>query len=130
MASLRTHKTNTKSRLSKLTMKRIDLKPLSVNDAWRGRKFSTPAKKTYERRVKQELEWCILEDCIAPYEIHFKFWIPKLQDYDNCIKVTQDILCEHFWINDRDIYKAVIEKVPVKAWQEYFEIEILTYKFK
>lgn len=54
-------------------MKRIDLKPLSVNDAWRGRKFSTPAKKTYESRVKQELQGCILEDCIAPYEIHFRF---------------------------------------------------------
>lgn len=110
-------------------MKRIDLKPLSVNDAWRGRKFSTPAKKTYEKRVKQELEGCILEDCVAPYEIHFVFGIPKLQDWDNCVKVTQDIVCEHFWINDRDIYRATVEKIPVKAWQEYWEVEILTYKF-
>lgn len=110
-------------------MKRIEIKPLSVNDAWRGRKFSTPKKKKYEAKVKQELKDCVLEDCIPPYEIHFRFWIPKLQDYDNCIKVTQDIVCEHFGINDRDIYKAIIEKVPVKSWQEYFEIEILTYNF-
>jgi Holliday junction resolvase RusA-like endonuclease len=53
-----------------------------------------------------------------------------MQDYDNCIKVSQDILCEHFGINDRDIYKAIIEKVPVKKGEERWEVDIVTYKFK
>lgn len=108
----------------------IKIKPISVNEAWRWRKFSTPKKTEYEKEVRKALIGCTLEDCIAPYEIHFKFYIPKMQDYDNCIKVSQDILCEHFGINDRDIYKAIIEKVPVKKGEERWEVDIVTYKFK
>jgi hypothetical protein len=37
-------------------MKRIDLCPLSQNRAWRGRKFSTPEKKEFERKFKEALE--------------------------------------------------------------------------
>lgn len=77
-------------------MKRINLQPLSTNKAWRGRHFDTPEKKEYEKKLKRELKDCVLEDCIAPYEIHFHFHIPKAQDYDNSIKCTQDIICEHF----------------------------------
>lgn len=109
-------------------MKRIDLKPLSTNKAWRGRHFDTPEKKRYAIALKKQLEGCILADCIAPYEIHWNLYIPKAMDYDNAIKCTQDLICSHFWIDDKDIYKAIITKYPTKK-DHYFEVDILTYNF-
>lgn len=105
----------------------INLKPLSTNDAWRGRKFSTQAKKLYEAQLRERLEWCTFSGK-PPYRIHFKFYISSMQDYDNCIKVSQDTLCEFFDINDRDIHYAIIEKIPTKRWEEHFEVEIESYK--
>jgi Holliday junction resolvase RusA-like endonuclease len=95
-------------------MLEIPYKPLSVNEAFMGRRFNTKKKTEYEKAVSSHIRNWRLDDVIAPYEIHFRFYIPKAQDYDNCIKCTQDILMEHFNINDKDIYKAVIEKIPVK----------------
>jgi len=30
---------------------RVDIKPLSVNEAWRGRRFKTPEYRKYERDI-------------------------------------------------------------------------------
>lgn len=51
-----------------------------------------------------------------------------MQDWDNCIKVSQDIICSFYNINDRDIYRAIIEKIPTKRWEEYFAFEIDSIK--
>lgn len=105
-------------------MQKFKIKPLSTNDAWKGRQFSTEMKTVYEFKLRQLLRDIILENCDPPYFIHFRFHVPVLQDYDNCIKCTQDVLCTHFGINDRDIHKALIEKIPTKKGLEYFEVQI------
>jgi len=105
-------------------MYKVPLKPLSVNDAWKGRRFSTPAKKAYEIELRKQLAGTTLT-AEAPYEIHFVFHISSMQDYDNCIKVTQDTICQFYGINDRDFHKAIIEKRIAKRGEEYFEFDIL-----
>ncbi len=104
-------------------MQRVNLPPLSVNQAYTGRRFDTQKKKDFTRKLKKELEFLILEDCVAPYEVHYKFYIDKRQDIDWCCKVLQDIICDHFWFDDREIYKIVAEKIISK--EHYFEFDIL-----
>ena len=113
--------------LSQVIMKKIKLKPLSVNNAWQWRRFSTPEKKIYEAKLLKALEGTYLEGW-PPYCIYFWLYISKMQDYDNSLKVSQDILCKFYGINDRDIYRAVIEKIPTKRGEEYFAFEIDSIK--
>ena len=58
-------------------------------------------------------------------EIEFKFYMVNhgLSDYDNYIKITQDLLvkCEYIE-DDRKIYKATIYKIP--SDENYIEIKI------
>lgn len=109
-------------------MQRIDLCPLSVNQAYTGRRFDTEKKKEFTRKLREAIKHFVLEDCVAPYEVHYRFYISKRQDIDGAIKVLQDVICEHFWFDDREIYKIVAEKIVSE--EHYFEFDILTYKFK
>lgn len=108
-------------------MKKIEVPPLSVNQAYTGRRFNTPRKKDFMEKVLFELQGCELVDCVAPYEIRFIFYIDKRQDIDGCIKCSQDIICDYFGINDNQIYKLVAEKRISKV--HYFEFDITSYNF-
>ena len=52
-------------------MVRIDMKPLSVNEAWQGKRYKTEEYKQYENT----LLWLLPKIKIPepPYEIHFRF---------------------------------------------------------
>lgn len=107
-------------------MNRIQIKPLSVNKAWKGRRFKTDDYKQYEHDVLWLLPKIKIPE--PPFEIHFKFgFSSKSADYDNPVKITQDILSKKYGFNDKLIYKAVIEVEDVKKGDEYFEFEILHY---
>ena len=57
-------------------------------------------------------------------EIEYKFYLKnhKMADYDNLIKITQDLLVHCGYIqDDRFIYKATIYKIPSK--ENYIEIK-------
>lgn len=107
-------------------MKRIKLKPISSNDAWKGRRFSTPQKKNFETLFLYHLRGTFL-DIPPPYHIQFQFHISKMQDLDNCLKTTQDCLAKFYGFNDRDIYKITAEKVAVSKGEEAIEFDIIRY---
>lgn len=67
-------------------------------------------------------------DIPPPYHIQFRFHISKMQDLDNCIKTSQDILAKFYWFNDRDIYRISAEKIAVSKWNEAIEFDIIKYK--
>lgn len=105
------------------------IKPLSTNDAWKGRQYSTWMKKDYEQKLSLMLRGLnLLQEKKPPYSIHFRFFVSTRQDWDNCCKVTQDILCKHLWINDSEIHRAVVDKIPTKPGFEHFEVEINSLK--
>lgn len=108
-------------------MKRIDLCPLSVNQAYTGKRFNTPKKTKFMEDLRLLLEGCELVDAVAPYEVHYVFYIDKRQDIDGCIKVAQDVICDFFWINDNQIYKIIAEKIVSK--EHYFLFDIHSYTF-
>jgi hypothetical protein len=73
---------------------RIDIKPLSVNDAWKGKRYKTDVYKQYSR----DLTYLLPRNYTLPpppYEIRLKWgFSSKLSDWDNPIKPTQDIYDE------------------------------------
>lgn len=103
---------------------KIKIKPLSVNEAWMGRRFKTPKYKAY----REELEYAlpdIPKFPTPPYEIWYEFGLSnKRSDYDNPIKTTQDALQDKYAFDDADIMIAHIKKVVVAKGEEYVQFLI------
>ncbi|SBV90598.1 conserved hypothetical protein [uncultured Dysgonomonas sp.] len=100
-----------------------NIKPLSVNEVWKGKRFKTEKYKQYENT----LLWLLPKIKIPepPYEIHFKFGFSNsLSDWDNPVKPTQDILSKKYGFNDKLIRKAIVETEIVKKGSEYIEFGI------
>lgn len=99
---------------------RVFIKPLSVNEAWRGRKFKTPKYKQYERDLLIMLPKKIKDDFT---ELNIKIGVSPLFDIDNCLKPLIDILQKKYGFNDRYIKRLVVEKEIVKKGAEYIDIK-------
>tara|TARA_R110002167_G_scaffold77312_1_gene214797 strand:- start:1283 stop:1609 length:327 start_codon:yes stop_codon:yes gene_type:complete len=105
---------------------RINIKPLSVNQAWKGRRFKSDIYKKYEKELLFMLP--NIEIPAGKLELNVTFGLSsKLSDYDNPLKVFQDVLCKKCGFDDRRIYKGVIVKVDVKKGQEFIEFHIKKY---
>ena len=102
---------------------KVEIKPLSVNQVWQGRRFKTKAYKEYETEVMLKL---------SPFQFptgRLKLCITfgmsnKMSDIDNPIKPFVDILQKKYGFNDRDIYKMELTKEIVKKGNEYIEWSI------
>jgi len=105
----------------------IPLKPISVNEAFQGRKFKTKKCKQYEKDIVNFLGFW-KEKIEGKIEIHYTFYLinHSRTDYDNLIKITQDMLVNRgYLVDDSKIYKAIIEKIPSK--EDKIIIEIMQY---
>ena len=103
---------------------RINIKPLSVNDAWQGKRFKSPAYKEYEKLMLCLLPVGKLPE--PPYRIYYEFGFSNTQaDYDNPCKPLGDILQKKYLFNDKDIYEACIRKRIVKKGEEYIRVRII-----
>lgn len=107
-----------------LKSNKIMIKPLSVNEAWKGRRFRTDAYKSY----CTELSWLLpakIEIPSPPFEIYFKFGLSSANaDGDNPIKPTQDIIAKKYGFNDKSIKRWVIEVEKVPKGSEFIEFNI------
>lgn len=111
-------------------MIRINIKPLSVNQAFKGRRFHTAYHKEWTKTVNMLLPPTI-DLPLPPYEIYLKFGFSSdSSDWDNPIKQVQDTLAEKYGFNDKLIKKGVVETDKVKKGNEYFEFEIKHYDNK
>ena len=101
----------------------INIKPLSVNEAFKGRRFKTRKYKEFEERVLSVLPPLNLP--LPPYCIFFRFgFSSKASDWDNCIKQTQDCLAKKYKFNDKLIRKGIVETEIVPKGCEYFLFSI------
>lgn len=105
---------------------RINLKALSVNQAWKGKRFKTASYKTFEKNaflmlpIPSKVE--IPDgDLRVYYEFGLSYWGA---DYDNQIKPFQDILQKRYGFNDSRIVEAHIKKVKVEKGEEYIEFNL------
>lgn len=103
-------------------MIRIKIKPMSVNQAWRGRRFKTKEYKVYENNL-----FYLLPKLDIPktrLRIEFIFGITHIADLDNPSKLILDIFQKKYGFDDNMIYEMNIKKVLVKRNSEYFDFKI------
>lgn len=104
-------------------MIKINIKPLSVNQAWKGIRYKTDAYRSYEKAVLLMLPKMKVPD--GPLSIKLVFGFSNsLSDFDNGIKLVVDIMQKKYGFNDKEIFEAHVQKVKVPKGQEYFEFEI------
>lgn len=110
-------------------MTTINIKPLSVNECWQGRRFKTGKYEDYEQTVllllPKEKEINKSEKLQIKIEVGFS---NKNSDIDNVLKPLLDILQIKYKFNDKQIYKIEIEKKIVEKKKEYISFEISDYK--
>ena len=87
---------------------RINIKPLSVNCAFKGRRFKTLKYKRYERQALAMLQKLDIPDGYLCLRITFGF-SSKSADIDNPLKPWIDILQKKYGFNDRMIKRLVVD---------------------
>lgn len=103
----------------------IDIKPLSVNDAWRGQRFKTDKYKTFEEILYYELLPKNILIPEGPLEIYLEWGFSNMGgDWDNPIKPLADVLQKKYEFNDNRIHKGTVMKKRVKQGKEYIAFRI------
>jgi len=107
----------------------VIIKPLTVNQAWQGKRFKSHNYQIYEK----ELFYLLPKKIKIPkdlLEVHYIFGTSsKNSDYDNFIKIFQDILQKKYGFDDKKIYKAIIEKIDVKKGKEFISFGFQKYLY-
>ena len=110
-----------------ILMIKLNIKPLSVNEAWQGKRYRTQKYKSY-----QDFVLLLLPKIEIPsgyLEIHLIFgFSSKLADFDNPVKLFVDILQKKYQFNDKMIKRAVIEVEHVEKKKEFIKFEIKQWK--
>lgn len=102
---------------------RLDIKPLSVNEAWQGKRFKTPKYSKYIVDVCNMLPAITIPE--GKLKIGITFGLSsKAADVDNPVKCFVDCLQKRYGFNDNRIYQMSVYKVDVKKGYEFIEFYI------
>lgn len=105
-------------------MVRLDIKPLSVNAAYRGRRFATAELTRYKRDIGMMTPKHV-QIPQGAMRVAYVFGISSRgSDGDNLIKAFQDSIAERYGFNDNRIYEWSVKKAIVPRGKEYIEFEI------
>ena len=108
---------------------KINVKPLSVNQAWMGRKFKTKAYIAYEKECLALLPAEPVNWDKVPLEVSITVGFSNMaSDVDNIVKPFIDILQKKYNFNDKYILRLIVEKKMVKKGFEYIEFFIKRLK--
>ena len=106
----------------------LNIKPLSVNAAFKGRRFKTNKYKAFERALLLMLpkskEKFSGQLSVA---IHYGF-SSRLSDIDNPTKLVLDILCKKYGFDDRYIYELHLTKEIVTKQNDFIKLSITQKK--
>jgi Holliday junction resolvase RusA-like endonuclease len=102
---------------------RLNIKPLSVNEAWKGRRFRTDKYNNYIRGVLLILPPLNVPNGELALDITFGLSSGSA-DIDNPLKCFIDCLQKKYGFDDKMIFKLVVEKVIVKKGAEFIEWEL------
>jgi Holliday junction resolvase RusA-like endonuclease len=108
-------------------MIKLNIKPLSINTTFQGKRFKTPIYKAYETKMLLMLPKSIgkIPDQI---EVNITFGFSnKASDIDNGVKPFLDILQKKYRFNDSQIYRLNIHKVLTDKGLDFIEFEIKKY---
>ena len=94
------------------------LKPLSVNQAWQGRRFKTTAYKNYEKAVLMMLPHYEIPE--GELGIRIEAGLSKRGDLDNVCKPILDILTKRYGCDDKRFIEINLRKKIIKKGEGYF----------
>ena len=102
----------------------LNVKPLSVNEAWKGQRFKTDKYSKYERDLLFLLPK--IKEIPEEIKLKFTFGFSNIQsDLDNPVKCLLDIMQKKYGFNDANVWELTIKKVKVKKGSEYILIEFI-----
>jgi len=115
-------------------MIKLDIKPLSVNRAYKAVKVrgkASMAKSSEYKQYTKDLPLLLPSHLqLPPGKLVFiiKFYFATAaSDIDNCIKSMQDLICDYYAVNDNKIYLLLVEKHTGHKGNERIEFEFLEY---
>ena len=107
--------------MDELSLYKINIVPLSINQAYKGRRFSTDQHKKYKDLLRIHFLKMKVPQ-IDPKErinLYLEFGTTDRQDLSNSIKCFEDCLCDHLGINDRKVESIYARKKIVKEKDRY-----------
>lgn len=115
--------------MSKTTEVIIDIKPLSANKIWQGRRYKTYEYQKYEKKFLSLLPEKEQIDGKVGINLTFFLHYPQRCDIDNFFKAVLDILQKRKYIkDDRNIY--YLEGHKIKTSKDVPEkIKIIIFEF-
>ena len=103
---------------------KLNEKPLSVNEAWQGKRFKTPIYKTYEETILLTMpKGKIDAEQMLRVEFFFGF-SNKASDLDNPVKLLLDIAQKKYGFNDKNVFELNVRKCIVKQGEEFIQMGI------
>lgn len=101
----------------------LKIKPISVNEAWRGRRFKTDRYNDFQMLMLLLLPKAEIKSF---KRLKLTFGMSNsLSDIDNPVKMTIDCLQKKYGINDRDLIYLELHKVKTEKGAEFIEVEFL-----
>ena len=102
---------------------RLNIKPLSVNQCWQGRRFKTPKYKKYQNDLLSILPDTKVPDGFLRINITFGFSSAS-SDFDNPVKPFVDCLQKKYGFNDKYIKECFIRVEKVSKGNEFIHFQI------
>lgn len=103
----------------------INIKPLSINEAFKGRKFRTDKYDSFIKNCLLQLPKTILIPDSTNIKLAIEFgFSSKNSDIDNCCKTFIDCLVKKYKADDRYINELHVFKAIVKKGSEYIKFKI------
>jgi Holliday junction resolvase RusA-like endonuclease len=110
---------------AKMITFRINENPLSVNQAWAGKRFKTPIYKAYEKSMLLRMPAKKIDPNIMLRVDFFFGFSNSASDLDNPVKLLLDIAQKKFCFNDKNVFEMNVRKCIVKKGDEFFEMSIV-----
>lgn len=103
---------------------KLNEKPLSINEAWQGKRFKTPLYKSYEQTILLRMPKGKIEsEQMLRIEFFFGF-SNKASDLDNPVKLLLDIAQKKYGFNDKNVFELNVRKCIVKKGEEFIQMGI------
>lgn len=96
----------------------IKIKPISVNEAWQGRRYKTDKYKAFEKELTYLLPNIEIPNGYLALDLEFGF-SNRGSDLSNPLKMVEDILSKKYKFNDNRIYEINLKKKKCNKGAEY-----------
>ena len=110
-------------------MKRVNIKAMSVNDAWKGRRFPTDLYEVFREKVSlllRKKDTPKVDTGKGWLFAHYRWGISTMgkSDTDNPCKQFQDVLFDRYGLKDVRVRFLILEKVKAEKGEEFIDWEV------